>query len=286
MKKFLLESLLSILLFLGTLICFAGIDWLGLFLPHLHFLETEMGRTYTEFYLYGRTLVTDEEIQDPLNKTLTALCEANGLDASTYCLHIVKDEEVNAFALPGKHIIVHTGLIQAGQTVEEVAGVIAHEMGHIEKGHILRTLISQLGSTAILLTLGDNPATETIGSMISTLSTNAYSREMEREADLAAVHFMTQAGLDAKHLANFMERMNESEWQQWYPEWASTHPDSDKRARDIRQACPKKLPREAAIEFTEDEWKAIQAHLAPPTDETSHRIEEKETVEEIVVVEE
>jgi predicted Zn-dependent protease len=149
-------------------------------------------------------------------------------------MHLIKSSDVNAFAIPGNHIIIYTGLIRHCDSVEELCGVLAHEMAHITLSHVTKRLVGELGISVLAsVTTGDSRIANRV---INLLSTTAFERKQEAEADKEGVKFLLRSHISANAFAGFMTKMSND--QPDLPEameWVSTHPDSKKRAETIRQ---------------------------------------------------
>ncbi len=113
-------------------------------------------------------------------------------------------DEINAFALPGASINVTRGLVCFARSPDELVGIMGHEVGHVLERHILRSVISELGTRFLLVALiGGGVPTSLTNSMIS----REFSIRDEQEADAFAARSMVAAGLDPHALAEFFERM-------------------------------------------------------------------------------
>lgn len=155
-----------------------------------------------------------------------------GGDTFRYRFHLADDARVNAFALPGGHMVVFTGLIRATDNAEELAGVMAHEVGHVELRHTLRNMIHALGWRAVLsVALGDF-AWGIWGDMARELGDLSYSRDMELEADTEGVRLLRRTGVSADGMLRFYERMSKD--QQSLPTLLSTHPTGLERLTVLR----------------------------------------------------
>ncbi|HEV8390611.1 MAG TPA: M48 family metallopeptidase, partial [Dongiaceae bacterium] len=109
-------------------------------------------------------------------------------------LFVIKQGDPNAFAVPGHRIVVFSGLIDRAKSPEMVAGVIAHELGHVELHHPMRGLIHQMGlGAALTLIFGDS----TLAGMGQLALALSYSRDMEREADAEGIALLKKAGIRA-----------------------------------------------------------------------------------------
>jgi len=118
-------------------------------------------------------------------------------------LKVVNSSEVNALALPDGHIILFNGLLAKAESPEEVAGVLAHELGHVKHKHPLRGLARGLGLDLVLAMLGAGSVTDISGELISM----SFSRKMESEADKASLKMLEQSGISALPLGAFFDRM-------------------------------------------------------------------------------
>lgn len=151
-----------------------------------------------------------------------------------YTFHLAEDPRVNAFALPGGHVVVFTGLLRLAESADEVAGVLAHEVSHIRKRHSLRNMIHALGLRAVLgVALGDFSG-GVWGDMARELAALGYSRDLEREADLEALYLLRRAGLPAEGMVRFYERLAKLE--KMPPPLLSSHPAGKERLAALHEA--------------------------------------------------
>jgi len=165
-----------------------------------------------------RSALTDEEKRILVNPRVTVL----------------KDEQVNAFALPGGEVFVLTGLIdRAKDDEDQLRGVMAHELGHAIKRHGMRSIArNAIFGIVIAFVVGDlNDITTTLIAGASQLDTLSYSRSMEEEADAFAVDLLGRCHKSPEGLAKFLESLGS----QPVPTLLSTHPDSEARAKAIRE---------------------------------------------------
>ncbi|HNA28836.1 MAG TPA: M48 family metallopeptidase [Thiobacillaceae bacterium] len=146
--------------------------------------------------------------------------------------HLAEDDQINAFALPGGHVVVFTGLLRSLGDADELAGVLAHEISHVRARHALRGMIRSLGWRATLAVALGQYGGGIWGDMASQLGDLGYSRELEREADHDALLLLRRAGLPAEGMARFFERLAKSE--KASPALLSSHPASAERLRAIR----------------------------------------------------
>ncbi|HET6244506.1 MAG: M48 family metallopeptidase [Bacteroidetes bacterium] len=125
-----------------------------------------------------------------------------------YKIKVIENETINAFTLPGGNIFIYSGLIEFSDHPEELAAVLAHEIGHVEKRHVVNKLIKELGLTLLFSVLagGDNILTQEIG---RTAMSSVFDRKQEEEADLFALELLEKARINPKVMAIFFRRMND-----------------------------------------------------------------------------
>lgn len=187
-----------------------------------------------------------------LQKLDRRLTEGQGL---TYDidLSVFDHEMLNAFAAPGGHVVILRGLLEAAETPEEVAGVLAHEIGHVEARDPVRLAFRSAGSAGILsLVLGDVTGGAVIGLAGDYLLRASYTREAEAAADAFAFDLLARTGVGTEGLAAFFERIEGMAGD--VPEILSTHPASGNRADAARAAGG------AALEpvLSAAEWEALR----------------------------
>lgn len=186
---------------------------------------------------------------------------ADGADiAFPLSLTVLNVKQINALALPGGRILVFKGLIDFAGHPNALAGVLAHELGHVEKQHPLHGALEKGAAGAVIgLLLGDIAGGAVIAAAVEHATSAAYSREMETEADVYAVRAMRQQGWDIRPFAGFFARLAEK-----HPDMGglagmlSTHPASEDRKRIIEDATTASSTRAA----TYDEWAAVNAICA------------------------
>jgi hypothetical protein len=155
-------------------------------------------------------------------------------------LCVADEAKANAFALPGDRIVMTRGLIDEARTVDEVAGVLAHEIGHVHARHSLRSVISGLGLQGGIVLLGamvggDFTSWASLGGQFLQLG---FSRADESDADERAARYLARAGLDARGLVSFLERASRAETGGNLGRLlaiARTHPPSPDRIARLRE---------------------------------------------------
>ena len=154
-----------------------------------------------------------------------------------YEFYVADDKVVNAYAMPGGFIVMHSGLLQLAGSAEEMAGVLAHEVQHVEKRHSLKAMAKSLGLMAtVSLVFGDFGGLLSLGSDLIGLK---FSRDHETEADAEGLKSLVGAGIRPDGMATFFRKMAAQE--KLNLGFLSTHPASEDRFAAI-DAAIKALP--------------------------------------------
>jgi predicted Zn-dependent protease len=207
-----------------------------------------------------RSVVIDSAF-DIISKRLLARVDSPLFD---YHFYVVESKEVNAYTLPGGNIVVYTGLLKFCETPEDLAAVLAHELGHAQKRHVVTKLINELGIT-ILLSVGSGGSASVIREVLRTAVSSSFGRDMEREADEFSFSLMEKAKLDPTTLSEFFRRMKKQSGEDTdLMEFLNTHPSNTDR---IRAALEYKTAPGFKIEPIPFDWKSIQAELTKETPE-------------------
>jgi beta-barrel assembly-enhancing protease len=171
-------------------------------------------------------------------------------------VRVINWKVVNAFAVPGAHVGILRGLIERAQSGDEVAGVLAHEIGHVAHRHPTVGLLRQMGlaATVQLLLGGSGTGVQDAAGFGQTLLTLSYSREAEAEADATALTILGKAGLDAHGLNRFFARLQkEGDIEASTPSLLLTHPPTAERLAATAQA-PNGAPA-----LTSEQWQALRS---------------------------
>lgn len=209
-------------------------------------------------------MLDDIELSDFLNRFAARLTETAPARGYSFEFFFVKDESLNAFALPGGLIGVHTGLIQAAQSESELASVIGHEMGHVIQRHIAR-MLAQQRQTSLLqlagLVLGalaarSNPQAAmgamTMGAGAQQQMMLSFSRDAEREADRVGLEILREAGFDPTGMVAFFGRLqNAGRLYEGAPAYLRSHPLTTERIADMQSRIREQryVQRPDSIEF-------------------------------------
>ncbi|RZU99054.1 M48 family metalloprotease [Spiribacter vilamensis] len=200
-------------------------------------------------------LVDDPAVNAYIRDLGARIAAATDTPAAAYRFFVVDDPRINAFAMPGGYIGVHSGLITASRNESELGSVIAHELSHVTQRHIARRIAAaeQTGlRTAAMVLAGlvigsQHPqagaAAVTTGMASGVDSQLAYSRDHEREADRTGIRILARANLDPTGMADFFEVLQaDNRYRSRAPAFLSTHPLTRARIADTRSMARELKP--------------------------------------------
>ncbi len=177
-------------------------------------------------------------------EALTARLTADMTEPPVLRLVVLNTKLVNAFALPGNFVVLTKGLIENAADAEEVAGVVAHEMGHVVHDHgIQRMYRSAAVAVLTSLMIGDTAGGFLVAGLGKLMLNSGYSREAEREADRYALERLSAAGLDSRGFEAFFARLQAQEEERRgkggraLTGLLSTHPPHAERIQAVRRAA-------------------------------------------------
>lgn len=197
----------------------------------------------------AQAILRDAETEAFLRDISHDMVVAAGLDPRNVQIVLVGDPSINAFVTGGQNIFIHSGLIIAADNVNELQGVIAHELGHIAAGHNVRfgegatpatriSLLSLLGAAAAVAAGAGEAGMAILGiGQTAALSRFlAFTRDQESRADQAGALFLSKAGLSGKGSIAFFQKLQGQEYRLAIPqnnEYARTHPLSSTRINNL-----------------------------------------------------
>lgn len=216
----------------------------------------------------AQSILRDAETEALLDEMSAPLIAAAGLNPRNVKVVLINDREINAFVAGGQYVYMHSGLIIEAANANEVQGVIAHELGHVAGGHIIRinegiktatgiTLLSLLlGAAAIAAGAGDAGAgILAAGQQAAIGKFLAFSRVQESSADQAGRSYLAAAGISGKGLISFFKKLQGIEFRLSIPQedsYGRTHPLSGERVAILEEAVRAdpawNRPTDAAIE--------------------------------------
>lgn len=173
----------------------------------------------------------------------------------TFKVYVSDQEIINAFAAPGGHIVIYQPIIAQAASAEELAGVLAHEMGHVIERHPTQALVEAVGYGIFNAMTPGDPQTEEVA---KSLLTSHYSRNHELDADREGVAMLNAAGIDSRGLFSFFDKITEAgDKVPGAVEFMSTHPSGEVRRENIENVAV-----EGELALTEAEWKMLQGICA------------------------
>jgi predicted Zn-dependent protease len=208
--------------------------------------EETLSLAFLEVIYNQANLVSDPELNQYV-RTIGQRLLRHVPSNRQYHFYLINDNNINAFAGPGGIIALHTGLILAARSEDEIAAVLAHEIQHVQQEHLSRMfdqgkkgMLATLGSIVGALIVGSQNPQAGMGLMLGGMALSAqqqltYSRDHEWEADRTGIDLLAAAGYNPNAMADFFDTLssryrNDSK----IPEMLLTHPVSSKRLNDSR----------------------------------------------------
>jgi beta-barrel assembly-enhancing protease len=223
--------------------------------------EERLGKLIVENLIEGKDtkIASNPKLDSAMHVISKRLTNAIGPTDYEYKIKVIDNPQINAFTLPGGNIFVFSGLINFSEDPEEVAAVLAHEIGHAEKRHVVKKLVKELGVTILfsVLTGGDAVVLKEI---TRTAASTVFDRGQEKEADDYSFALMERAELNPKALATFFRRVNdEFGGYNEHMEILMTHPNNNSR---IKAALEYKLPENFKSKPFNLDWEAVKTSVA------------------------
>jgi Zn-dependent protease with chaperone function len=221
--------------------------------------EQKLGESAYRDFLAQQDVLKEGLAVDAVNEMTQRLTSQVTNNPYTFDVTVVRNDVINAFALPGGYIVVFTGLMKKAESGEEVAGVLSHEVNHVLQRHGLDRIVKTLGLMAVVTILVGDPQglaglMKQLGLELVTLK---FGRSQETEADLTGLQLLQRAKIDPTGMIRFFERLSDKD--EGRMEWLSTHPMSTARAERLRAelaSLPKRTPEPFALD-----WKKVQESL-------------------------
>lgn len=225
--------------------------------------EVQFGKAVVRQMSYVLNGGSDEDLtcetpkgRAALDKLVARLSEGQGLEYRLD-VQVMDHEMVNAFAAPGGQIVILSGLLKASKNVDQLAGVLAHEIGHVENRDVTRNALRAAGSAGLLsMVLGDVSGGTLAVFLAESAVSARYTRKAEAAADDFALEMLRKAGIGASGLAGFFEYMQELEGDDsLLPRYLLSHPPSGERA-DKARAQQDVVGAEPVL--SDDEWASLR----------------------------
>jgi len=245
-----------VLLFGAPLAFIFNLDFFaGLAVKHVPYSwEEQLGKTaLAQLQVQGKFMPAAQV--DPLLKELTTpLLAALGETPYTFHFYVADEKSINAFAMPGGYVVIHSELLLRAKSADELLGVLAHEIAHVTERHGTRGVIAKAGAWLVFqAVIGDaGGIVTTMASAAPFLLSQQYSRGFENDADEIGYQLLERADIDARGMVKFFETIRDEEaairrkaeeqlGEQSadvltdVPEFLRTHPLTDKRIRHIEK---------------------------------------------------
>ena len=229
---------------------------------------SKLGRAFIRQSRYQQPYVSDPELVGYINRLGNELLAVSEDAGKPYQFYLIDNHVINAFAVPGGHIALHTAILTKSQSESELASVVAHEISHVSQRHIARKLENSrydswlaLGALLAAAAAGGSDAAQAAfgvanASIIDRQLT--YSRAFESEADALGIKLLSRAGFDTSAMARFFKRLlDESRINESHaPEFLRSHPLTINR---IAESAARAKAYEDAEPRNEDEFLLMQA---------------------------
>jgi predicted Zn-dependent protease len=243
----------------------------------------------------------DPDIEAYLTQVGNRLAAVSNDPGFGFTFFAINDPNINAFAMPGGYIGVHTGLILAAQTESELAGVLGHEISHVTQRHIARQLYQskQVGIASMvamaLALLAARSSGQVAGAAIATTQAGAissqlaFSRDFEREADRQGFDILRKAGFDVRGMAGFFTRLQQAVrlYENNATAYLRTHPLTGERLTDMQnreQSVPyRQVADSADFQLVRAKVRAMQGTPSEAVKDLENLLKEKKFASEAAI---
>lgn len=187
--------------------------------------ESGVGEAAANSAIARLEMIDDPEVTDYVNGIGQKLAALAGRDEFEYEFYVINDDSINAFALPGGKIFVHSGAIMQTDSEAQLAGLLAHELAHAVLSHGFQMVTTGNMTSSLLLNVPN-------GDLLNALTILDYSRDMERQADDLGTRILASAGYAADGLYYLMVKLDEENGRGGWS-WLSSHPATIERVQNI-----------------------------------------------------
>lgn len=192
-----------------------------------------------EHFIGSMDVLESKALKQRVDKLLDALPEDSPLHEYNFSVQLVESEEINALALPGGHIVVFSGLVEQAESENEVAMVLAHELGHFANRDHLRRLGRGLSlAVGAFFLFGENNATGDLINKLFLVSESHYSREQESAADRFGLDLLVASNGHAGGATDFFARVGKEAGHR-APYLLASHPHPDARIEELQEMISK-----------------------------------------------
>lgn len=201
-----------------------------------------IAREVEKEYKFDPDPLEQKRVQD-IGKRIVAVCDRKEL---TYHFAVLDEKEVNAVSLPGGYVYIFKGLIEKCDNDDELAGVVAHEVGHIVARHSIKKLQAQQGYSIMRILVAASPGGGNVGGAADLAFLQlmlGYSREDELLADQLGARYLKRAGYDPEGMEKFLRKLQEIHRKEPLRPYSyfKTHPYVPDRVRAVKQELGKQI---------------------------------------------
>lgn len=205
--------------------------------------EVEIGNQAVAEINQTMPIVQDAGVQANLDGLVAPLRRVITRQDLPWSFRVVNSDQINAFAVPGGHIYVFSGLIKQAGNYDEFMGVVAHEMGHVELRHSAEQMgqasAANTGVGLLYALLGRQPSgAESVALNVAAGAAFAkFSRDDEREADSVAVGYLTRSGVNPRGITDMFQELQQVQQSQpsKVEQWFSSHPMTGERIENVNR---------------------------------------------------
>ncbi len=237
--------------------------------------EVQMGQQYSTQLNTDLPIVKDPAIQQYINQLGDSIAKLTGRGDLDWQFFLVNTDVVNAFALPGGFIYINRGVVERADKMDEVAGVVGHEIGHVVKRHSVKQMQQQQGAnigvalTCVLTHVCDSQASQAAIQVGGAAVFASFSRQDEKEADEEGFRNVVRANISPKGMTSFFQKLLAEEKGGGSPvdAWFRDHPLTQDRIADIQGLIDKTDP--AILKTLTEDTKSFhdfkeRVHALPP----------------------
>jgi predicted Zn-dependent protease len=233
--------------------------------------ERRLGRQVLQEFLRAGVVADDPELEDYLSAQSARLLQAalsqghlrpgQSIEPAEFRFFAVRDPAINAFALPGGFIGIHTGLLAQSQSESELMSVLAHEIGHVSQRHISRQFGQRRQSSAVMIAaalLAAMAASSSsdaamgimsLGQTVAVQDRLSFSRDAEREADRVGLGLLHEAGFNPQAMVSLFQKLLRAGefYDSAAPNWVRSHPLTSERIADVQTRISQLSPSQSAV---------------------------------------
>jgi hypothetical protein len=211
--------------------------------------DVELGQEAAKEVEKEFPIVNDSQLNDYISRLGQKLAGYAPGERFPYNFHVVQNKDLNAFALPGGPIYIHTAIITSAENESQLAGVLAHEISHVALRHSTNQASKSMLARAPLAILGGLLGSGSLGGTLAQLGIAfginsaflKFSRDAERQADQQGAQILYDAGYDPREMARFFETL-EKTYGSGGAEFFASHPNPGNRQQDVSRLVPELGP--------------------------------------------